>query len=531
MSMMLLVAFTAIIIPLILIVLLRVPARYSMPISALAVALLGSSVWGMSGWILSASTLQGVHRALTIIWILVGAIFFLYVMQQTGAMQRIKQGLFRISTDMRIQVVLVAFAFVAIIEGVSGFGTPAAIAVPLLLALGFHPLSSVVLALVGDSVPTSFGALATPLTVGLSNVSNGNDGLLREVASRLVVLDAVFALILPVVLVTILVVAFGRKRERRKDIAAVLPWSLLMGATYVVAAYISNHLAGFEFTSVFAGGVTLLVGVLTARNNILQPKTPWRHHALDGDKKVVHEKPTMSLVKAWLPYVLIVGILLAQRMIPELKALSTTFMDLSWERILAVPQISSQWFVLYSPGTTLMVVALATGLLFKNRLRVLLTAGEQTVRTVVATGVALISTLIMVQIFANSGLNHAGLQSIPVYIAEALAHTLGPVWLAVAPFLGMLAAFIMGSSTISTLTMSPVQYSVATQLHIPLDMAMAQQVSGANAGNMIAIHNVVAASAVSGLHHQEGRIIRHTLPIAFLYLACTIVVSVVFLSI
>lgn len=529
--MLLLVALAAIIIPLVLLVLFRVPAKYSMPISALSVALLGSTVWGMDNLVLSASIAQGVHRSLTILWILGGAIFFLYVLQKTGVLERIKHGFFRISTDMRVQTVLVAFAFVAIIEGISGFGTPAAITVPLLLALGFHPLSSVVLALIGDSVPTSFGALGTPLTVGLANVSDPSGNLVAEVANKVVIVDAFYGLMLPLVLVTVLVLAFGRKSERRKDILEMLPWSLLIGAAYVVTAIVSARFFGVEFVSVFAGIVALGVGVLTAKAGFLQPSVAWRHHALEEDREVKFEKPTMSIAKAWLPYALVVVLLLIQRLVPAVKDFSMTAIDWSWMHIMWIPSISSQWNVLYSPGTILFLVAIITVLIFKKRLQTLMFATVQMTEKVLITGIALISTLIMVQIFANSGLNGNGLDSMPVYIAETFAVIFSPIWPLIAPFLGTLAAFIMGSSTVSTLTMSPVQYNVALQLGIPIDVAMAQQISGANAGNAMAVHNVVAASAVSGLHHQEGRIIRHVLPHVGLYLLCSILTASILMQI
>lgn len=525
--MLLLVAFSAIIVPLILLVGFRMSARQSMPITALVVALLASTVWGMDKWAILASTLQGVHRAFTILWILAGAIFFLYVMQKTGAMERIRQGFFKISPDMRIQTVLIAFAFVAIIEGVSGFGAPAAIAVPLLMAIGFHPLSSMILALVGDSVPVSFGALGTPLTVGLSNIPGFGEELVNLVAVKITLIDSLYGLVLPMILVAILVLAFGRKSERWRDITEVLPWSLLVGGVYIVTAILSNMLLGLEFTSVVAGAVSLIVGSATARWGILQPKTAWRHHALEADREVRLEKPTMSIVKAWLPYGLVVGLLLVQRIIPSLREFSLTAIDWSWTPIVWLPQIHSAWAVLHSPGTILIIVSLVTIALFHNRWKTVVFASSQMVQKLLQTGLALIVTLVMVQIFANSGINANGLASMPIYIAESLAQALGPVWLSVAPMLGAVTAFIMGSSTVSTLTMSPVQYSVANQLIIPVDIAMAQQISGANAGNIIAVHNVVAASAVSGLHHQEWRAIRHAFPVVLIYLTCTVIMTLV----
>ena len=105
----------------------------------------------------------------------------------------------------------------------------------------------------------------------------------------------------------------------------------------------------------------------------------------------------------------------------------------------------------------------------------------------------------------------------PKYIAQALAMSIGPAWLFAAPFLGELGAFITGSATVSTLTFSPVQYSIAEQTGLDTNIILALQVIGGAAGNMICVHNVVAASAVVGLSGKEGTIIRKTLIPALLY--------------
>lgn len=525
--MLLLVAMSAVILPLLLLVVFRMPARYGMVIAALTVISLAATVWQMESGAIAASALQGAHRAATIIWILCGALFLLFVVQKIGAMDRIKHGFFKVSTDMRVQTVLVAFAFVAILEGVSGFGTPAAIAVPLLVALGFHPLSSVVLALAGDSVPTTFGALGTPLFIGLSNVPDPNGALIEDVASKAVIIDSLFGLLLPLLLVSVLVLWFGRKRERFRDIAEIAPWALLIGTSYVVTVFITVWFGALEFAAIFGGLAALLVGVATARLGVLQPKVAWRHHAMAGDKKIRLAKPTMSLARAWFPYALVVGLLLVQRILPSVREFSQTMLDASWTGILGIEGISSRWHVLYSPGTVLLLAALVSALLFRSGFATVRFAGLKVVGSVLPTAVALLATLIMVQVFANTGHNSAGLASMPVFIGEALAMTFGSVWLAVAPLLGTSAAFIMGSSTVSTLTMAPVQHSVALDLGLKPEIVLAQQISGANAGNSIAVHNVVAASTVSGLYHQEGRIMRHTLPVVLIYIGCTILMTLV----
>ena len=143
---MLFVALTAIWLPLLLVVVFRQPARVGMSISALAVGLLASVIWQMEPLAIGASAIQGVHRALTIGLILFGAITLLKTLESTGALERIKLGLHALSQDMRVLTVIVAFCFISLIEGISGFGTPSIIAAPLLIVLGFHPLTAAVLA-------------------------------------------------------------------------------------------------------------------------------------------------------------------------------------------------------------------------------------------------------------------------------------------------------------------------------------------------------------------------------------------------
>lgn len=137
--------------------------------------------------------------------------------------------------------------------------------------------------------------------------------------------------------------------------------------------------------------------------------------------------------------------------------------------------------------------------------------------TMRTTSIALVATLAMVHVFTNSGINTEELISMPQYIAESMAEHLGFMWMFVAPFLGELGAFITGSATVSTLTFSPIQYSVANQLGLDINTVMAAQAMGAGAGNMICVHNVVAASAVVGLSGKEGDIIRKTLIPAIFY--------------
>ena len=126
-------------------------------------------------------------------------------------------------------------------------------------------------------------------------------------------------------------------------------------------------------------------------------------------------------------------------------------------------------------------------------------------------GFVLIFTVPMVRVYINSGVNELGIASMPIAMAEWVALHVGSIWPLFAPSIGALGAFIAGSNTVSNLMFSLFQYGVAERLSISGAMVVALQAVGAAAGNMIAIHNVVAASATVGLLGQEGATLRITI--------------------
>lgn len=522
-------ALLAIILPLVLLVGFRMPARVGMTISALVVALTAVIAWQMMPIALGASAAQAVHRALTIGLILLGAVTLLKTLQETNALNRIKFGLHSMSTDMRIQTVIVAFAFVSLIEGISGFGTPAIVAAPLLMVLGFRPLAAASLALLGDTVACTFGAVGTPLIVGLENVPNYSAELAFVVGAQAAMFDLLIGTLLPLGLIALLIFAFGNQtwRSRWRSLLEVAPWALLIGLTYSFSAVLISRTAGPEFASMIAGAISLLVASVTAHYNWLTPTNIWRHHAHEDASEQVTPRDVahIPIWKAWLPYGLVIVLLLLTRTVPAVKQFITQAADASWHNIFGVEGVSSTWEILYSPGTILLIGAIFAALLAKNPLKSLALAGKSSVKTTIGALSALVPTLIMVQIFANSGVNTSDLASMPVLIAQTLAGIFGEFWLAIAPALGMIGAFIAGSATVSTLTMAPVQYGIAVDTNLPIVVVLALQMIGAAAGNILAVHNVVAASVVVGLAHREGLIMRRLLIPTAIYLLLAMLIG------
>ncbi|UOQ44318.1 L-lactate permease [Halobacillus salinarum] len=513
--MLLLVALSAILAPFIFLVLLRMSAKKGMFISALIVIALSSFVWGMKTDAIAASVLQGAHKTLTILFILFGAIVLLNTLRHTGAVNRINQGFRNISTDMRVQIVIVAFLFGALIEGAAGFGTPAAVTGPLMVALGFTPMAAAAIALIADSSAVSFGAVGTPIQVGLSNLPEAGLSFYQEIGAQIAFFDLFAGTFIPFILVVVLTVFFGKKKGW-KDAMEMLPWTLFIGLTYTLSAFLYAVLFGHEFVAILASLTGLVVATFTAKKGFLLPKSSWQD-ALQEDFVVEEKASSMGLLTAWAPYLMIVGLLLITRIVPDVKNFTLNWVDLTWTNILGVDEITSKWQVLYSPGSVLVFAAVAAVVIQRKSLLNFSKAAKESIISMKDAALALAATLALVQVFTNSGMNANDLISMPQYIAQTLAGGFGSMWVLAAPFLGELGAFITGSATVSTLTFSPIQYSIAEETALAKDTILSLQVIGAAAGNMICVHNVVAAGAVVGLSGKEGDIIRKTIFPALLY--------------
>ncbi|SIS88927.1 L-lactate permease [Salimicrobium salexigens] len=519
--MLLLTASAAVILPFLFLVVFRMAAKKGMAYSAVLVLLLAYTIWGMNGKVIAASVLEGGHKALTILFILFGAIVLLNTLRRTGAVDRINQGFRNISPDMRVQAVIVAFLFGSLLEGAAGFGTPAAVTGPLLVALGFNPLAAATLALVADSAAVPFGAVGTPLQVGLSNLPGADGTLYNEVAVRITQIDMFTGSFVPLVLVVLLTMFFGKNRNW-KDVLEIAPWALVVGFVYTSSALLYATLFGFEFVAILAALTGLLTASVTAGKGWLVPKRVW----MDAKQEGTEEKSSdISLVAAWAPYVLIVVLLLLTRIVPVVRDAAKTWIDATWPDILGVEGITSAWEILYSPGSVLVLATIASVFIQRKPFRHFLDASRESLFSMKDAALALFATLALVQVFSNSGMNTSDFVSMPQYIAGFLSENLGFMWLIVAPFLGEIGSFITGSATVSTLTFSPVQFNIAEQAGLGMRTVLALQLLGAAAGNMICVHNVVAAGTVVGLSGKEGEIIRKTVIPALLYGLMTGVVA------
>ncbi|PAT01797.1 lactate permease [Candidatus Izimaplasma bacterium ZiA1] len=501
------ISLLPILLPFLFLVVMKLPAKKGMLYSFLLVLVFSYLFWGMEYNVLGASIVQGIHKAFGILIILFGAIILLNVLKLNGAINRINIGFKNLTTDKRILVIIIGYLFGALIEGVSGFGTPAVVVAPLLVVLGFSPLSAAVIALISDSVPVSFGAVGTPIEVGLSNISS-SEAFLNQIGEIITRIDFLSGTFMPTIVVFVFI-KFFMDVKTKKTYLEILPWTLFIGFSYSLVAYLIASTLGYQFVSIGTGIIMIFVATLSVKYNFLLPKSK--------DIIVTNKNNEMSLIRAWSPYILVIFILVLSRTVPFIKDFFINTIDLSYNSILGVEEINSNLRLLYSPGFVLAIVAVISVFIQKGNKSNIKEASIISLRTIKTAALTLIPTLAMVQIFTNSGLNANDLSSMPIYLATNLGQHLSGVWVLLAAYIGELGSFITGSATVSALTFSSIQQQIALDYGLNSELILALGVMGGAAGNMICVHNVVSVSAVVGTENQEGLIIRKTILPALIY--------------
>jgi len=241
----------------------------------------------------------------------------------------------------------------------------------------------------------------------------------------------------------------------------------------------------------------------------------------------------MGTLLAWLPYVLVALILVVTR-IPALgikQILTSPELTIAWKGILGT-KLAYSLQALYLPGTVpFILVAVLTIFMHKmNKTTVSKTWGDS-LRQMVPATIALVGAVAMVSIMKNSGNNASGNLDMLKTLSTAAAAMLSTVWIVVAPFIGVLGAFMAGSNTTSNILFSTFQYEVASSAGLSRLIIVALQVVGGAIGNMICVHNVVAASTTVGVLGQEGKIIRINLIPAAIYAVLASIVGLLIIAI
>lgn len=549
-----LLAVAPIIVALVLMVGLRWPATRAMPVAWLVCVGCALVGWKLNLTYILALSLQGVVVAVGVLIIVFGAILILYTLQESGAMETIQYGMQNLSRDRRLQAIIVGFMFGAFIEGAAGFGTPAALAAPLLLALGFPAMAAAVVCLVFNSVPVTFGAVGTPVIVGFSFLKgpvaeavaanpnlpfNSYEGFCKAIGEWVTFMHAPMAIILTIFMLGFLTRYFGAEKSWKIGFRA-WKYCVFAAVCFLVPYLLCAWLLGPEFPSLIGGLVGLGVLVWGTRMGFCVPKDvwvfapssqwdpEWSGTVPPSTKTEFH--PHMSQFQAWMPYVL-VSVLLVISRVPQLGLKGwLTAQKLSFTDILGFKGVSASIDYLYLPGTFFVVVSLLVILLHKMPGAAVQRAWGESIRKMKAPTIALVFAVALVSIFRGSGTNDLGVPSMPLALAEAVAAFAGGAWPVLASFVGGLGAFITGSNTVSDLMFGEFQWNMAQKLDLPRQIIVAAQGAGGAMGNMVCVHNIVAACAVVGLSGREGQVLKRTFLPFMLYGAVVGIVCLVLIG-
>ena len=523
-------AFIPILLTLILMMAFNWPAKRCLLISWLLACVFGFFAFDIELKALLASSLYGMLSSADVLIIILGAILLMNTLKSSGATSSINRGFMNICPDKRVQACIIGFSFCSFIEAAAGFGTPAALAGPLMVSLGFPPMAAAMIALVCDSTAVSFGAVGTPVTSALNALGLVNDAsFIKQFSFFTALPHAIVSVFLPLIVLMMTTKFFSKEKSIRPALEAA-PFAIFTGLSFAIPMLLISLFIGYEFASLIGALISIALTVLAAKKGFLVPKKTWDFGNPDEwDKDWLAtseisktEESKMPLIKAWLPYLLVAIVLVITR-IPGLGIkdfLSNTFpFVIRVENLLGFDNLDWSLKWAYLPGTFFIIVAIITNFIHKMDKEKIKQAWKDTLKQLSGAALALLFGLALVEVLKFK--NNSGI-SMMVEMANALSKVGKDLYILISPFIGILGAFVSGSATVSMNLFSNLQFDTAVVLDIPVVFVMAMQCVGAAIGNMVCINNAVAASATIGTTGKEGKLIKINIIPMLIYVGITV---------
>jgi len=473
-------------------------------------------VYGMP---LNLALLSTAHGALyglfPICWLIISAIFLFNITVKSGQFEVIKHFMSSISSDRRLQSLLIAFSFGAFLEGTAGFGAPVAITAAMLIGLGFNPLYAAGICLIANTAPVAFGSVGIPIIVA-SQVSGIPEMAISQMIGRTL---PILSLFIPFYLVMLIA---GLKKS-----VEVLPAILVSGISFAFFQWFTSNYLGPMLPDVIAGVLSMICLIILLR--FWKPKSVWRFK--EEAAPTVYVKDTYSsrqIVKAWSPFIILTLVILTWGLQPvknsldsiglikfNIPGLHNAITSIDSGNLL--PQTFKLNF-LSTPGTAIFIAAFISlplvGLRFSEGIKILFS----TINRLKFPILTIASVLGFAYIVNNSGIS--------ITIADALAST-GVLFPFFAPILGWLGVFITGSDTSSNALFGKLQHATATSIGVDPVVTVAANCSGGVTGKMISPQSIAVATAATGLIGKESELFRFTVKHSFIMLAiiCSIVLA------
>lgn len=438
-------------------------------------------------------------------WIVITAVFLFNITVKSGQFEIIKHFMASITSDRRLQALLIAFSFGSFLEGTAGFGAPVAITAAMLVGLGFNPLYAAGICLIANTAPVAFGAIGTPITVA-SAVSSIPEMAISQLVGRTL---PILSILLPFYLVILMA---GLKKTRE-----IIPAILVSGISFAFLQWISSNYLGPALPDVIAGIGSIVCLVVFLK--FWKPKNIWRfENEPPPTLNLDHNYTNGQVIKAWSPFILLTVIIIAWGLQP-VKDLFNSFAQLQFEfpglhNVIIdkngkpIPHIY-KFNYLSASGTAILFSALISiplvGLKFSEGIKLFFVTLKQ-LRFPLIT---IASVLGFAYIVNDSG--------ITITLAQALAAT-GFLFPFFAPVLGWLGVFITGSDTSANALFGKLQATTATSIGVDPVVTVSANVSGGVVGKMISPQSIAVAAAAGHLVGRESELFRFTVKHSFIML-------------
>jgi lactate permease len=470
------------------------------------VALVVSMVYfGADTSLLAYAQARGVLLTLFVLYIIWMALVLFNVVREAGAIEVIADGIVKLTGDRVLQLLILSWVFSAFLQGVAGFGVPIAVVAPLLIGLGFSPVTSVAAVAAGHSWSVTFGDIASSF-----NALIAATGLSGEVLA-------------PWTAVLLGVACFGCgiaaafAYQGFSSVRRGWPALLLIGGVMVVTQYLLAvnqlwNLAGFV-----AGLAGLAASAIVARLAFYR-----RRREMDVETEPIKDlksgnpgvKKSMPLMLAVSPYlILIIIVAVAELVAPVHEFLNTTQIVMEFPKTetalgyLTEAGVGKKISVFGHAGALLAYTSIAGYVLFSltghykpgafNRIL------SNTTRSAVRSSIGIAAMVGFATIMSLSGMTYA--------LAVGLSQVLEPIFPFLSPYIGLLGAFMTGSNTNSNVVFAALQQQTASLLSLPVTLILAAQTTGGSLGSMLAPAKIIVGCSTAGLSGEEGQVLRRTI--------------------
>jgi len=493
----------------------KMPCHKATLLATSIAIIIAISVYGMPLKLAILSTANGaLYGLFPICWIVISAIFLFNITVESGQFEIIKHFMASVTSDRRMQALLIAFSFGAFLEGTAGFGAPVAITAAMLVGLGFDHLYAAGICLIANTAPVAFGAIGIPITV-VSQVTSIPEMAISQMVGRTV---PIVSLMLPFYLVILM--------SGYKKTIEVFPAILVSGGSFALLQWFSSNYMGPALPDIIAsiGSILCLIVFL----KYWKPKKIWRFPkepvpTINTDIKYT----TGQILKAWSPFILLTIMIIGWGMQPikgilnEVGQIQFKFPGLNNvikdKNGYLIPHIY-KFNYLSAAGTAILFSALISipllGLKFKDAIRIFLKSLNQLKFPIIT----IASVLGFAYILNDSG--------ITITMAEAMANT-GFLFPLFAPILGWLGVFITGSDTSSNALFGKLQAVTATSIGVDPVVTVSANAAGGVIGKMISPQSIAVAAAAGNLVGRESDLFRFTVKHSFIMLlfVCFIVLA------